>query len=306
MMEEGCHPPGLPRIEAGGKLEEWQDWPGWSNFAPPPLLPRASELGKGEGYEPKEWPGWDVAWSHDRAQEWMVAENPSDLCTLRGSPAVDEQQSSEHCSKSFQCLECSGSESTASTDPGSRPPAVWGDPSHFEWRDSWWFCKVCSKWADGQHVKSQKHTKRVYWADHPGTWSGPHGRPPWLLTKDGFDFCSLCGSFAVDSHLNSERHRKRLEWYEWCNDKELQLPEDLSEEECWPEAVRELSRGDEDSAAASTSASSDPWGPSWEAAVRECGSTIAAAPRVSPSVAAAAHQPASHWRSAPAEECESR
>merc|ERR1712224_868128 len=30
-------------------------------------------------------------------------------------------------------------------------------------KEGWWWCKVCEKWSDDRHVKSQKHRNKVYY-----------------------------------------------------------------------------------------------------------------------------------------------
>ena len=44
-------------------------------------------------------------------------------------------------------------------------PASWGDPSHFEWRetpelDAFW-CKLCSRCVDVDHIRSAEHVKKA-------------------------------------------------------------------------------------------------------------------------------------------------
>ena len=43
------------------------------------------------------------------------------------------------------------------------PDPAWGDPSYFQFSQSegWWWCKVCEKWSDDDHVKSKRHLNNI-------------------------------------------------------------------------------------------------------------------------------------------------
>jgi len=79
-------------------------------------------------------------------------------------------------SKSSWADDASGTEAE---EPIEGPPAAWGDPSYFQWTDGWWRCLLCDKWADGAHVKGQRHLNKVWLA------SGEDGDAV-------FDECQVC------------------------------------------------------------------------------------------------------------------
>lgn len=44
------------------------------------------------------------------------------------------------------------------------PPKFWGNPRYYEWKDGWrWFCRICHRWADGNHVLGKTHVSRDEW-----------------------------------------------------------------------------------------------------------------------------------------------
>ena len=51
-----------------------------------------------------------------------------------------------------------------------RPPAHWGDPRIYELRSSYWWCTLCGKCADDNHVLSERHRKK---ATHFGSLHPP-------------------------------------------------------------------------------------------------------------------------------------
>ena len=49
----------------------------------------------------------------------------------------------------------------------SGPPAAWGDPRWFERRkDGDWYCMLCVKWADDDHVRGRTHQKYLTWDEY--------------------------------------------------------------------------------------------------------------------------------------------
>jgi len=112
-----------------------------------------------------------------------------------------------------------GSEAISWHDPSQGPPSSWGDPTQFEWRGGWWWCRVCSQWADGFHVEGKRHQKRAPWAD-------------WYILCDGDGLG--CEAISFD-----EARRPAI-----------------------------LAAAGPDAGTDGPGQGQDPWGPSWEAAVK--------------------------------------
>lgn len=103
--------------------------------------------------------------SSEARPPWIELKDGFEWCTLCRLFATHGHLASERHQRRVEWCECEGSEAYSWPDPSNGPPQSWGDPEQFEWRGGWWWCRVCSQWADGFHVEGKRHQRRAPWAD---------------------------------------------------------------------------------------------------------------------------------------------
>lgn len=96
---------------------------------------------------------------------WLEVKDGFDWCSLCRLFATDAHLKSERHLRRAMWYTCVSNDAYAWTDPSQGPPQSWGHPDQFEWRGGWWWCRVCSQWADGCHVQGKRHQWRAPWAD---------------------------------------------------------------------------------------------------------------------------------------------
>jgi len=96
---------------------------------------------------------------------WLEIKEGFDTCSLCRLFATDAHLKSERHLRREEWHNYMGSDSYAWRDPSEGPPPKWGNPDMFEWREGWWWCRVCSQWADGFHVQGKRHQWREPLAD---------------------------------------------------------------------------------------------------------------------------------------------
>lgn len=148
---------------------------------------------------------------------WVEVKDGFDFCTLCHVFATDGHLASERHRKKLWWHEWS----ILLHDPDLGPPEIWGDATHFEWREGWWWCRLCARWADGSHVQGKRHLKRYEWAD-------------WYMSEDNSIRSETSSSMAA-----------------------------ISAEDDSSAPVAAISGG-----FGETRSKTEPWGPSWQAAVR--------------------------------------
>jgi len=96
---------------------------------------------------------------------WLELKDGYEFCSLCHLFATDAHLKSERHLRKEEWHNYIGSDSYAWRDPAEGPPPKWGNPEMFEWREGWWWCRVCSQWADAFHVQGKRHQWREPWAD---------------------------------------------------------------------------------------------------------------------------------------------
>jgi len=102
---------------------------------------------------------------HESRPPWLEVKGGFDWCSLCQVFATDGHLSSDRHLRKVEWRECMGGDAAAWHDPAQGPPRSWGDPTQFEWRGGWWWCRICSQWADGFHVEGKRHQRRAPWAE---------------------------------------------------------------------------------------------------------------------------------------------
>merc|ERR1712050_318284 len=87
------------------------------------------------------------AWSERHKQRLLLHER-------RGSPAASTENQLSLCALPIETV----------------PPPLpvhYGDPRLFVLRPEWnaWYCRVCHRNADDNHIKSERHQKRAQWPE---------------------------------------------------------------------------------------------------------------------------------------------
>lgn len=100
--------------------------------------------------------------------DWLEAKSGYDYCTLCGAYATDEHLMSKKHQTRLEWHEKNGATDSTNFKEEEGPPKDWGDPSHFCWRESWWYCKLCDAWSGWEHVKGHRHQQAV--KPKPNTW----------------------------------------------------------------------------------------------------------------------------------------
>jgi len=150
-----------------------------------------------------------------------------------------------------QSLPDSSTASSSVTCMPCRPVQPVGDPIFFEWKPdfSTWWCKLCWKQVDDNHLLSRNHQKRVYYqlrgindylressvgvqaalpnySDAAPTSTTPvpaiteqprpDGDPEWYYWRQDMLqwFCRLCRRFADQGHVMGKEHKKRVGYQE--------------------------------------------------------------------------------------------
>ena len=68
-------------------------------------------------------------------------------------------------------------------------PKSWGDKRHFEWEaenQSWW-CRLCWKYADDDHIRSRKHRGKIQWTFDAFRSNQPPPLPAVKIREEDFD-----------------------------------------------------------------------------------------------------------------------
>lgn len=133
-----------------------------------------------------------------RRPNWLEVKDGYDYCSLCRHFATDGHLASERHKARALWQEWSESQAQAPAEDLTRqlgPPAAWGDPAHFEFREGWWWCRLCQQWSDAGHVEGKRHLKRAHWCQwygieddgarsDPGSGSG-HGEDSAASTSAG-------------------------------------------------------------------------------------------------------------------------
>ncbi|CAK0831364.1 unnamed protein product, partial [Prorocentrum cordatum] len=103
---------------------------------------------------------------------WIQMKDGYHFCLLCHTFATDGHLASERHHRRVEWHEWWGSEEQLSQlrvqdQHGEQkgPPASWGSPEYFVWREGWWWCRVCSQWGTLEHVQGRRHQRRLQWAE---------------------------------------------------------------------------------------------------------------------------------------------
>lgn len=100
---------------------------------------------------------------------WHSVKDGFAFCTFCRVFATDGHLASEKHKNREQWYRNWGTQDLVPLAARDGPPAAWGNPSHFEWREGWWWCLLCNQWADPCHVQGKRHQKRTQWPEWYGT-----------------------------------------------------------------------------------------------------------------------------------------
>ena len=98
-----------------------------------------------------------------------------------------------------------------------------GQPSWYTWQPETlsWYCNLCWKTANENHIYSEKHKRMAQWEEkqaQTGTScvSAPPGNPSWYKWEAWTEtwFCALCWKTADESHVVSKKHLNKAYWQE--------------------------------------------------------------------------------------------
>lgn len=122
---------------------------------------------------------WGPVQPRQNMPDWMEIRNDQEFCTLCNNYVTPEHIESEKHQNRLLWNLTPQTGSTTLTVP-SQPPPEWGDPEHFEWRSEHrqFYCKLCWKFADDNHISSLAHTRRLSYHVKPEVFEPSKGDPP--------------------------------------------------------------------------------------------------------------------------------
>jgi hypothetical protein len=119
---------------------------------------------------------------------WMEIRNDQEFCTLCNNYVTPEHIESDKHQKRLLWHLAPPTSTVATASPtygeapklSAEPPPEWGDPDHFEWKADrqQFYCKLCWKFADDNHVIGLNHTRRVSYQPESFALAPAKGDPP--------------------------------------------------------------------------------------------------------------------------------